>query len=450
MTLEPVGHPGLLLRARVSDSFLTLAPRTAWDWSTEEVIVEIVVERCAGLDVHKKTVTACVRIPDSGGGRSEVVRTFPTFLADLEALRDWLSSQRVAQVAMESTGSYWKPVFYVLEDAGFELLLVNARHVKHVPGRKTDVKDASWLCQLLEAGLLRGSFLPDPTLRQLRDLTRYRKRLIQDRTREAQRVDKVLEDAAIKLGSVASKTLGVSGRAMVEALIAGERDPEVLAQLARQRLREKIPELVRALQGRFTDHHATMLRLHLDHIDHLDQAIASLDERIDQVIAPFAEIRDRLETIPGVARRNAEVILAEVGPEVSRFPTSAHLASWAGLCPGNNESAGKHHSGKTRKGDIWLVDALTQAAWAASRSKDTYLAAQYWRLVRRIGKKRAAVAVAHSILVIAYHLLASQTTYQELGGDYYLKRYDPQRRTQQLIRQLEALGHKVTLEPAAA
>ncbi len=411
--------------------------------------MEVVVERAAALDVHKKSVTACVRVPGKDGERSEQVRTFPTFLADLEKLRDWLCAQGVTRVAMESTGSYWKPVYYVLEEAGLELLLVNARHLKQVPGRKTDVKDACWLAQLLEVGLLRGSFVPEPTLRQLRDLTRYRKRLIQDRTRETQRVDKVLEDAAIKLGSVASETLGVSGRAMVEALISGERDPQVLANLAKGRLRPKVGELARALAGRFSEHHAALLRLHLDHIDHLDQAISALDERIDEVMAPFAEDRDLLATIPGVARRTAEVILAEVGPDMGRFPTSAHLASWAGLCPGNNEWAGKHYSGRTRKGDRWLHDALTQAAWAAARSKDTYLRAQFWRLVPRIGKKKAAVAVGHSILVIAYHVLANGVHYQELGGDYFAKRFDPERRTRQLIRQLQDLGHIVTLEPAA-
>lgn len=305
------------------------------------------------------------------------------------------------------------------------------------------------MCQLLEVGLLRGSFIPDPTVRQLRDLTRYRKRLIQDRTRESHRVDKVLEDAAIKLGSVASETLGASGRAMIEALISGERDPEVLAQLAKGTLRNKIPELVRALEGRFTDHHRLLLGLHLNHIDHLDQTIAVLDDQVEETIAPFHEARDRLVTIPGVGTRVAEVILAEIGFDMGRFPTAGHLASWGGLCPGNNESAGKHYSGRTRKGDRWLLDALTQAAWAASRSKDTYLAAQYWRLARRIGKKKAAMAVAHSILVIAYHLLHDNVDYQDLGSDYFAKRYDPTRRTRQLVRQLEALGHTVTLQPAA-
>lgn len=411
--------------------------------------MQIVVARCAALDVHKASVTACVRTPAADGGRNQQVRTFGTFLADLEALRDWLTAERVTQVAMEATGSYWKPVWHVLEDAGFDLLLVNARHVKHVPGRKTDVADAVWLCELLEVGLLRGSFVPPPIIRQLRDLTRYRKRLIQDRNSEAQRVDKVLQDAAIKLGSVASHTLGKSGRAMIEALIAGERDPAVLAQLAKGRLRVKIPELVKALDGRFAEHHAVLLRLHLDHVDHLDATIAALDDRIDQVIAPFADHRRRLATIPGVGDRVAQVIIAEIGVDMARFPTSGHLASWAGLCPGHNESAGKHHSGRTRPGDVWLADALTQAAWAASRAKGTYPCAQFWQLARRIGKNKAAVAVAHSLLVMAYHIIDRGVDYQELGGDWFARRVDPQRRTQQLVRQLEALGHGVTLTPAA-
>ncbi|HKX76101.1 MAG TPA: IS110 family transposase [Acidimicrobiia bacterium] len=411
--------------------------------------MEVVVERCAALDVHKRSVTVCVRTPAGGGGRREEVRTFPTFVGDLELMAEWLAGEGVSQVVLESTGSYWKPVYYVLEEGNFELLLVNAAHVKQVPGRKTDVKDASWLCQLLEVGLLRGSFVPDPILRELRDLTRYRKRLIQDRSREGQRLEKLLEDAAIKLGAVASDLLGRSARAMVEALIGGERDPEVLAQLARGRLRGKIPELVRALAGRFTEHHAAMARLHLDHIDYLDQTIATLDQRIEQVMAPFEEARERLATIPGVARQTAEVIVAEIGVDMSVFPTAGHLASWAGLCPGNNQSGGKHYSGRTRKGNRWLQDALTQAAWGAAHSRNNYLSAHFWHLARRIGKKKAAVAVAHTILTITYHLLANQVDYQDLGPDYYLKRVDPQRRTQHLIRQLEALGHQVTLHPAA-
>ncbi len=406
--------------------------------------------RCAALDVHKKSVTACVRRPGAKDARVKEVRSFKTFLDDLEALRDWLAAEQVTAVAMEATGSYWKPVWYVLEDLdSVELTLVNARHVKQVPGRKTDVKDAVWLAELLECGLLAGSFVPPPVIRQLRDLTRYRKRLIQDRTREAQRIDKVLEDAAIKLGSVASQTLSASGRAMLEALLAGERDPAVLADLAKGRMREKIPELVRALHGRFGEHHAVLLRVLLDHVDHLDAAVGRLDDQVEAAIGPFAEHVQRLITIPGVARRTAEVIIAEIGADMTVFPTADHLASWAGLCPGHHESAGKRQSGRTRKGDAWLRDGLVQAAWAAARSKDTFLASKFWRLTKRLGNKKATVAIAHSILVIAYHVIAREQDYQELGGDYFTRRMDPQRRTQQLVHQLQALGHTVTLDTAA-
>ena len=335
----------------------------------------------------------------------------------------------------------------VLEDAEFDLLLVNARHVKQVPGRKTDVADAAWLAQLLEVGLLRGSFVPPPVIRQLRDLTRYQKRLIQDRSRETNRVGKVLEDAVIKLGSVASDILGVSGRAMIEALIAGERNPERLAQHAKGQLRNKIPDLVAALHGRFGDHHAGLLRMHLDHIDHLDEAISALDEKIDQLMDPFAEARELLCTIPGVGQRIANVIVAETGADMDRFPTAGHLASWAGLCPGNDESAGKRKNGKTRPGDAWLTDALTQAAWAASRT-DTFLKARFWRLARKIGKKKAAIAVAHEILTIVWHVLDTQTPFQDLGPDWY-QPPNPQRRIDHLVRQLEALGQQVTITPVA-
>ncbi len=412
--------------------------------------MDVVVARCAALDVHKKSVTASVRRPDPKKGRAQLVRSFKTFLDELEALRDWLAAEQVTVVAMEATGSYWKPVWYVLEDLdGVDLVLVNARHVKQVPGRKTDVKDAVWLAELLECGLLAGSFVPPPVIRQLRDLTRYRKRLIQDRTREAERIDKVLEDAAIKLGSVASQTLSASGRAMLEALLAGERDPVVLADLAKGRMRDKIPDLIRALHGRFGEHHAVLLRVLLDHVDHLDAAVGTLDGQVEAVIAPFADHLQRLTTIPGVSQRTAEVIIAEVGADMGMFPTADHLASWAGLCPGNHESAGKRQSGRTRKGDAWLRDALVQAAWAAARSKDTFLAAKFWRLTRRLGKKKATVAIAHSVLVIAYHVIARGQEYQELGGDYFTRRLDPERRTRQLVASLEALGHTVTLDPAA-
>lgn len=415
--------------------------------------MEVVVARSAALDVHKSSVTGCVRVPGDGPeGRDEQVATFGTFLDELERLKGWLVEHRVTQVAMEATGSYWKPVWYVLEDLdGVELLLCNARHVKQVPGRKTDVKDAQWLCRLLEAGLLRSSLVPPPTIRQLRDLTRYRKRTVQMRTSEVQRVEKTLEDAVIKLGAVASSTLTKSGRAMIEALIAGERDPAVLAELAKGRMRAKIPELVRALDGRFQQHHAVLLRLHLDHIDHLDATIATIDAQIDQLMVPFGDVRARLQTIPGVGRKVADVIIAETGADMGRFPDAGHLASWAGVCPGHHESAGKRSSGRTRRADVWLQSALVEAAWAAARTKDTYLSAQFWRLAGRIGKKKAAMAVAHSILVIAYHIMANpDEVYTDLGSDYFTRRNNPDTRRDRLVRTLTDLGYHVQLTPAAA
>ena len=411
--------------------------------------MELLVARCAGLDVAKDEVVACVRVPDGHGGRVQELRTFQTFTSGLEALADWLAAERVTQVVLEATGQYWKPVWDVLEEAGFELMLVNARHVKILPGRKTDVADAAWLAELLEHGLLRGSFVPPAPIRELRDLTRYRKRLIQAHAAEGQRVQKTLEDAGIKLDSVAADVLGVSGRAMLAALVGGERDPEVLAGLARGRLRSKLPQLGQALRGRFGDHHALLLRLALAHLEHLEGAIAALDRRVDEVIAPFARARDRLDTITGVGKRAAETIIAEIGVDMSAFPTAAHLASWAGRCPGNNLTGGKRRSGKPTKGNRWLGEVLIECAWAAARSRDTYLSAQYWRLARRIGKKKAAVAVGHSILVIAWHLLADDCDYQDLGGDYFIRR-DTDRARQRAVAQLQALGYRVVLEPVAA
>jgi transposase len=411
--------------------------------------MEVLHDRVAGLDVHKKTVVACVRTPSDGRARRSETREFETFIADLERLRDWLASEGVTHVAMEATGVFWKPVWFVLEEGPFELLLVNARNMRMVPGRKTDVADAGWIAQLLEVGLLRGSLVPPPVIRELRDLTRYRKRLIQDRTREGQRVEKVLEDAGIKLASVASQTMSVSGRAMIDALIAGERDPAVLADLAKKRMRSKIPELTRALHGRFGDHHAAMLRLHLAHIDHLDATITSIDEQIDTKLVPFDEARRRLMTITGVGKTTAEVLIAEIGVDMSAFPTAAHLASWAGVCPGNNESAGKRRSGRTNPASPWLTDALIQASWAAARSKDSWLSARFWRLARRIGKKKALIAVAHSMLIAIWHMHTDQCDYVDLGPDWWDKRTDPTRETERLRRRLEALGHHVTLEPAA-
>ena len=415
--------------------------------------MEVVVARCAGLDVHKKTVMACVRSAAAAGDRSQQVREFTTFTRGLVQLRDWLVSEGVTQVAMEATGVYWRPVWHVLEEVdGLELLLVNARHVKNVPGRKTDVSDACWLAQLLECGLLRGSFVPPPVVARLRDLTRYRTKLVEDRAREIQRIQKLLEDAGIKLDSVVSDVMGKSPRQMLDSLIAGERDPEALAQMARTRMRPKIPELRLALEGRFGEHHALMARMHLDHIDHLSVAIERLDEEVEREIDPFDEHVDRLCTIPGIGKRTAEVIVAEIGVEMSRFPTAGHLASWAGMCPGNHESAGKRRSGRPRKGNAALRTALCEAAWAAAHTRETYLSAQFRRFRRRFGKKgenKAIFAVAHTILVIVWHVLAHTTPYAELGFDYFERRNETEAYKQRLVRQLEKLGLRVMIEPAA-
>lgn len=411
--------------------------------------MDVMLSCCAGLDVSKKEVVACVRGPDPAGGRRQEIRTFSAFTFGLEALADWLSAEGVAEVVMEATGQYWKPIWYLLEEQHFSLKLVNARHVKILPGRKTDVADAAWLAELLELGLLRGSFVPPAAIRELRDLTRYRKRVIQDHSTETQRVQKTLEDAGIKLDSVASDVLGMSGRMMIKALVAGERDPEVLAQMAKGRMRSKIPQLREALRGPFREHHALLIRLSLEHVEHLEAAIARLDEQIDQVMVPFAEARDRLDTITGVGKRAAESIIAEIGVDMSVFPTAGHLCSWAGLCPANNITGGKRRSNSTNKGNRWLGEILNQSAWAAAHSRDTYLHAQFWRLARRIGKKKAAVAVSHSILAICWHLLANNCDYDDLGGDYFVQR-DTDRARQHALAQLQALGYRVTLEPMAA
>ena len=412
--------------------------------------METVVERPAALDVHKEQVTACVRVPGLDGSREQHVEEFPTTVAGLLTLFDWLEAFGVTQVVMEATGVFWRPVWAILED-GFECVLVNARHVKQVPGRKTDVKDAEWLCQLAEAGLLRASFVPPKPIRALRNLTRYRKTQIQERAREANRLHKALEDTGIKLDCVASDILGKSGRAMLDALVNGTRDPEVLAELARGRMRAKIPALKEALEGRFDHLHAVWIGAILEHIDFLDGQIAALTDAIGEQIAPFEQAVELLCMIPGVQRRTAEVIIAEIGVDMSVFPTARHLASWAGVCPGNDQSAGKRRSGKTRKGSKWLDWALEEAAMAAIRTKDVYLAAQYARLRPRRGHKKALGAVKHSILTACWHMLTTGELYTDLGGDYYRKR-DPERITKRLIAQLESLGHKVTLEelPQAA
>jgi transposase len=411
--------------------------------------MEAIYPCVAGLDVHKKTVVACVRRLDGRGQVSKQVKTFGTMTGDLLELGDWLSRQGVTHLAMESTGVYWKPVFHLLEGRFTEILLVNAQHIKNVPGRKTDVKDCEWIAQLLQCGLLRGSFVPPPEIRQLRDLTRQRSQLVADRARVANRIQKVLEDANIKLASVASDILGVSGRAMLEAMIRGESDPELLADLAKRCLRAKLPQLRQALLGKVTDHHRFLLRTLLEQVDALQRLIASYNERIEEEMAPFASARDRLQTIPGVDQRTAECMIAELGTKMDQFPSEGHLASWAGLCSGMNESAGKKRSSRTRKGSRWLRQTMVQAAWAASHTKTTYLTAHYRRLAARRGRKRALIALAHTILGIVYHVLKKGTEYADLGPDYFERR-DAGRLTRHLVDRLERLGHKVILEPQVA
>jgi len=409
--------------------------------------MEVVYERCCGLDVHARRIVACLLTPDAQGGVRKEVRTWGTMTADILALADWLHTAGCTHVAMESTGVYWKPVYNLLEGL-FEVLVVNAQHIKAVPGRKTDVKDAEWIAALLRHGLLKGSFIPPAPQRAVRELTRYRSSLVADRARILNRMQKVLEDANIKLGAVVTDLVGVSARSMLEALIAGQMASDALAELARGRMRQKCEVLAQALRGRFQPHHAFLIAEHLSHLDHLDEAIERVTAEIRDRLGAFQALTDLLDTIPGVNPRIAHVILAEIGPDMSRFPTAAHLASWAGMCPGNHESAGKRYSGKTRKGSKWLRQALMEAAHAAARTKNTYLAAQYRRLAARRGKKRAMVAVGHSILIIVYHVLKHREPYRELGGNYFDER-DRQAVERRLVRRLQNLGYIVTLQPAS-
>jgi transposase len=402
--------------------------------------MEVLYPKCCGLDVHKKTVTACMR-----SGRQSEVRTFRTVTRELLALSDWLAEAGCTHVAMESTGVYWKPVFNLLEGR-FTVMLVNPKHIKQVPGRKTDVRDCEWIAQLLQHGLLSPSFVPGQDLRELRDLTRHRTKLTQQRAAVSNRIQKVLEDANIKLASVASDILGVSGRRMLGAMASGQTDAEALADLSVAGLRKKIPELQEALEGRVTGHHRFLLGELVAQLEHLDAAIERVSGRIEERMRPFSAELERLDTIPGIGLPLAQAILAEIGPDMAQFPSATHLTSWAAVCPGNNESAGKHKSGKTAKGNRWLKAALAEGAWAISHTHDSSLAALYHRIARRRGKKRAITAVSRAILQIAYHLLREQTVYRELGYNY-LDRHTAEQTQRYLIRRLQALGLAVTVEP---
>ena len=406
--------------------------------------MQVVHEVCCGLDVHKKSVTACV-LWASGWRRQ--TREFGTFTKDLLEMSDWLQSCGVTHVAMESTGVYWKPVWNLLEGQ-FVVLLVNAQHIKAVPGRKTDQKDSEWIADLLQQGLLRASFVPPTPTRELRDLTRYRASLAQEINRIANRIQKVLEDANIKLASVATDTLGASGRAMLEAIVNGEQDSQRLAEMSRGLLRNKIPQLQQALEGRVTPHHRFLLRELLDHHYFVESKMRRIEQEVAERLGPFQSEVARLCTIPGVDRVTAWGLLAEIGLDMSQFPDAQHLASWAGLCPGSHESAGKRKSGKIRKGSLWLRRCLCQGAWAISTKKNNYLSALYRRLAARRGSKRATIAVAHNLLVIAYYILRDKTCYRDLGSDYF-DRLNPEGLRRRLTKRLEGLGFKVTVEPLA-
>ena len=403
--------------------------------------MHVMHERCCGLDVHKRTVAACIMTPEG-----QETRSFSTMTSDLTRLAQWLRESRITHVAMESTGVYWKPIYNLLEDE-FTVLVVNAYHIKAVPGRKTDVKDAEWIADLLRHGLIRGSFIPDRPQRELRELVRYRRRLIQERSQVVNRIQKVLEGANIKLGAVATNVVGVSGRAMLEAMVNGMDDPQALAALAKGSLRHKRTALEEALRGLMDAHQRMMLQSQLRHLDFLDQEIARLDEEVAERMRPFEGDIQRVDAIPGLGRRVIEQVFAEIGLDMSRFPSAKHLSSWARICPGNNESAGKRLSGRTGHANPWLSSTLVEAAWAAVRTKDTYLSAQYHRIAARRGKKRAILAVAHSILVIIYHILRDHTPYRDLGPNYFDERHRAQT-TRRAVNRLQRLGYNVTLHLA--
>jgi transposase len=409
--------------------------------------MDVVVERCAGLDVHRDNVVGTVRVPSEEPTRwVRHTRTFKATLGGLAELGEWLASFAVTRVGMEATGVYWTTVFQALEDR-FECWLLNAQHLRNVPGRKTDVKDSEWICDLVAHGLVRPSFVPPPEIRRLRDMTRLRKAQINERGRSIQRLEKVLQEAGIKLTSVASQAYSKSARAMLEALLSGVTNPDQLAELAKARMRSKIPQLREALANRFRiDHHGILVAQLLAHIDTLDAAITNLDEKIEAMLTPHATIVELLCTIPGVATRTAQVLIAECGLDMTVFPTVGHLASWAGICPGNRESAGHRKSGRTRPGPKWLTEALTESAKAAARTKGTYLAAHHAQLRGRRGEAKAIGATRHDILVAYYHIVRDRVPFRDLGPDWQRKRYSPEHRARRLQRQLEALGYKVTLE----
>lgn len=409
--------------------------------------MEILHTHCAGLDVHKKTVVVCAITPQAQGGWQRETITFGTMTADLLALSDWLQTRNITAVAMESTGEYWRPIFNILEGS-CEVMVVNAQHIKAVPGRKTDVKDAEWIAELLQHGLLRGSFIPPVAQRDLRDLTRHRSNFVRERTTLINRVHKTLEGANIKLASVASDVLGVSGRAMLEALLEGHSDAATMAELAHGKLRTKREQLVQALTGRVKPHHRFVLTELLCQIDSLDETIGRFDAEIENYCRPYEEAVKRLDTIPGVGHQSAEIIVAEIGTDMTRFPSDRHLCAWAGVAPRNNESAGKHRSGKTRQGDRALRTTLVQSAHAAAHTKNTYLSALYHRIAARRGKKRAIIAVAHAILTSAYHMLERKEDYREAGADYFDRR-NPESTAKRLTKRLEKLGYQVTLQPQA-
>jgi transposase len=406
--------------------------------------MDVVRERCAGIDIGKKDVKACIRVPAGGGRWRREVRTFSTMTNDLLRLRDWLAEEQITTVGMEATGAYWKPVYYLLEDA-FDTQLLNAQHLHNVPGRKSDVMDSEWICRMVQYGLVRPGFVPLAPVRQLRDLTRYRAVVVGERVREIQRLEKLLEDAGIKLSVVVADLLGKSSRAMLEAMISGVRDPEVLADMALRRMKSKRPALIEALTGHFQEHHGFLVRAILDRIDAANVIVERVSTEIAARMTSMRAQVEVLSTIPGVNQKVAEVILAEIGTDMSRFPSAGHLASWAGVCPGNHESAGKQLKGVTRRGNAALRAALGDAALAASQTKDTYLAARYHRIAARRGKKRAIVAIQHSILTAVWHMIANGVAYQDLGGDFFIRRASRSRRTRNLISQLNQLGYSVEL-----